>query len=190
MTKRIKHIGSLLGRVFLLSQYNDVSSWSGCKENEHGDTDYDSLDDFITYEEGDISVFPKPNSAYFYVFFAMSSKIEVFKTNTGFIICDGLYFNKSWHYSEPITFELVEETKNLIHLFKAPFIIFDSVLEGLCTLENTKEGAYNVRNNYFNSYITIELEIGDYQINKVQTYIAYDEKKILIKGIEINHCTQ
>jgi hypothetical protein len=52
MTKRIKHIGSLLGRVFLLSQYNDVSS-AGADSSKKQKKRYCSMKsiDFIGYCE-------------------------------------------------------------------------------------------------------------------------------------------
>lgn len=189
MINETKHIGSLLGRVFLISQYSCIKQWGGSKENINGSCDYDSLENFISYTEGDLTLFNRDTkglNSLFYIFFSLSSKVEVFKINNGFVLCDGLYFNESWNYSIPIEFEKIEDTNFKIEVIDTSLIIADAVIQGSDIIEKTMEGAYNIASHNFNSYSVIRLDNGTYTAKRINAHLAVDTQKVILKGIEIS----
>src|SRR5690349_5370289 len=105
-----KHIGSLLGRVFLISSKNAIKEWGGSDEENNDLSDYDLIAENISVEEAGLDSFLKEFDVKYLTFFAMSSKIEIFKAEQGIVLCEGLYFNGSWDYSKQLVIKDIEET--------------------------------------------------------------------------------
>jgi hypothetical protein len=178
MENNIQHIGSLIGRIFLIAQPFATKEWGGSQEKSDGETDYDLLDGFISYEEGDLTLFEKSVDVNYFIFFSMSTKIEVFKKENGFVLCDGLYFNKSWNFSNEIVFKVVEEMKFQMNITDKAVTVFDAAIEGDKVLLNEGKST--------NSSVFIDLSNGVYKIKKVETSIMLDEQEVLLKGIEVS----
>src|SRR4051812_21023139 len=99
MKNKLDYLGALLGRVFVVASPKDINQWNGAIENETGESDYDLLDDHITYEPAGLTSFSKDSNSFFLIFFSMSTKIEIFKTGDGLIILEGLYLNQPLDFS-------------------------------------------------------------------------------------------
>ena len=80
----LKHIGSLTGRLFLITQPEEFARWNGSKEIEYGQSDYELLDNFISCDEGDLTSFSKSPGITSYLFYSISTKIELFVKENGF----------------------------------------------------------------------------------------------------------
>jgi hypothetical protein len=107
----------------------------------------------------------------------MSSKIEIFKSTQGIVICEGLFFNESWDYTKPITIEDIEETSNRITIDEELMVIIDAAVNGgdlsLASDENTNE------------YCAIQLENGDYEVSKILLKIEIDNSFMDRMGIKL-----
>jgi len=181
----MNHVGTLLGRIFLIASPVDLAQWNGCIENVSSKSDYDLLEDHISYEEGDLSNFVKSDNVY-YIFFSMASKIEIFKNENGFILCDGLYFNKSWDYSSPLDFKSIDELDFKIKITDSSIFIFDAAYESRKISQNKTEGSHGIGKNNFNSYAYLRLVNGLYSVKRVETGVVFDNQKTTLKGIEIS----
>lgn len=177
-----KHIGSLLGRVFLITTPQSLSHWKGNSENENGEIDYDLLENHINYNEGNVSMFNKDDFL-FLIFFSMSTKIEIFKTPEGLLWCDILYFNQSWDYSQKLKIHRLDDTGAAIEINDNKIVIYDATLEGE-QIKNNSEGVYSVfdlPNNY--DYSWVDLENGLYKLRKISIEINVDDELISLNGI-------
>lgn len=175
----VKHIGSLLGRVFLLASKHSTENWNGNIPSDNDQTDYESLSNFLSYEEGDLTLMQKSSDYYYHVYFSMSSKVEIFEIESGFIIIDGLYFNMSWDYNKPLSII----TKSKINLeFEVTceiIFIYDAALQGKSVLsdkENKRE---------WQDQLSIKLSNGKYSVLRVEIGIFVEGEDEVLKGIMI-----
>jgi hypothetical protein len=179
-----KHIGSLLGRVFLVSSKKAIKEWGGYDEENNGQSDYDSITDNISFEEAGVDSFLKEFELKYLTFFTMSSKVEIFKVQQGVIVCEGLYFNESWDYSKQLVVKVIEETSHEIAIDDQSIIIVDAAVNGR-DLELKQHGIINVLNNSHNSFCVIDLENAVYRVKKIQVKIEVDKECIERMGIEL-----
>ncbi|WP_026997624.1 hypothetical protein [Flectobacillus major] len=183
--ENIKHIGTLNGRIFLVSGVKAFKQWRGIRENENSETNYDLLDDFISYEEGDLTLFKKSLTEVFSVFFSMSSKIEIFKKDNRLIIFDGLYFNESWDdYIIKNQIEVIGEISFEINFNDEVIVIFDATLDGNKVFSTNKEGVWSSFDEPFNSYATVTLPQESYKAKRIKTIIYHNKQEVIIYGIE------
>jgi hypothetical protein len=87
-----KYLSALYGRVFILLERNHLLSWGGIDENSLGD-DYSLLEDLVECEDAGFSNFSHKNVSVS-ILFSMSTKLEVFVSDLGWYIYDGMY--SSW----------------------------------------------------------------------------------------------
>jgi hypothetical protein len=171
-----QHIGTLLGRLFLITNKKAIKEWGGV-DGEEGQSDYDSIIDNVNAEEAGLASFSKASGLEYLTFICMSSKIEIFKSTQGIVICEGLFFNESWDYTKPITIEDIEETSNRITIDEELMVIIDAAVNGgdlsLASDENTNE------------YCAIQLENGDYEVSKILLKIEIDNSFMDRMGIKL-----
>ena len=72
------HIGTLPGRVFLITTKKAIKEWGGV--DEEGQSDYDSITDHVNAEEAGLDSFSRGPGLEYLTFFGMISKIEIFKS--------------------------------------------------------------------------------------------------------------
>ncbi|MCB9235038.1 MAG: hypothetical protein H6581_25515 [Bacteroidia bacterium] len=123
------HICSLIGRIFLISGHSDARKWKGDKESMSGMTDYDLIEDFINYDDAGVSEYDHVAIGKYWIFFSMSTKVEVFKMESTVIISEGLYFNQEWAYEKEIASQIVEEYPFLIEISDKKLAVFDAALD-------------------------------------------------------------
>lgn len=175
MKTHIKHLNSLVGRTFLIAERSAVQMWNGVNEKSNGEVDYDLLEDYISYDEGDLTSYTNSEGLTYYIYFNMSSKIEVFSIENGFIICDGLYFNESLKNPDELIFEETGSIDFAIRSNEKMLYLFDATEDGRPVLLNPE------------SRISFKLEDGDYQIGKVETGLVMDDEHITLKGIKVEY---
>lgn len=180
MNVKVEHLSSLLGRIFIIALADDLRNWNGNSIAIEDQTDYESLGDFISFEEGDLTSMKKKPDSSFYIYFSFSSKVEVFKTENGFVICDGLFFNKSWDYSEELFFNTLSKIDLDFEVFSETVYVFDATLEGKLVLLGEKgSGEWQDR-------LILNLSSGIYSIYKVESNILIDGQEIPLKGIMLS----
>jgi hypothetical protein len=179
-----KHIGSLLGRVFLVSSRKAIKEWGGTDDENDDQSDYDSIADNISFEEAGLDSFLKEPDLKYLTLFTMSTKIEIFKGQQGVILCEGLYFNGSWDYTKQLVIKDVEETIHEIAIDDQCIIIVDAAVDGK-HLELKPHGIINVLNNDHNSFCEIDLENGVYKVKKIQVKVEVDDGYIETMGVEL-----
>jgi hypothetical protein len=171
------HLTSLLGRVFLLASQSATSKWNGLKEN-NGKNDYDLLDDYISYEEGDLTSFLKSNQFMYYIYFCMSNRLELFEIENGFIICDGLYFNKPLDYSNGLHFGDTEIFNFQLKIEAGGLYVYDAALDGESVIVENQERR--------NDRVLLNLKEGIYSICKVEAKISVEAEEVVLKGIRLS----
>lgn len=176
MIAPIKHICSLVGRVFLISTTNSTKNWQGDYSSTNEITDYELLENYLIFEEGELAEFKKNKDDNYYTYFAMSNKIELFSINNGFILCDGLYFNNSWDYSDKILFSPISKSSKEIIVEGGSLNIFDAALNGNSVLESISSKEIE------NDKISIPLVDGNYEITKVETILNQNNEEVLLRG--------
>jgi len=186
MINDLTYLGSLLGRVFLISKTENLNEWNGNEENLNGESDYDLISNFISYEEGDLSIFNKSINLSLLIYFSMSSKVEIFSKTNSLILCDGLYFNNSLNNLRQIKLKLIEELEFKTRIENNELVIFDAAIEGKRVLENTNEGVFKIINDDFNSGSLINLTNGIYSTKRIEVNIIFDNQEVSLKGIEIS----
>src|ERR1043165_9440541 len=102
MEIQTQHIATLPGRVFLITTKKAIKEWGGV-DDEEGQSDYDSIIEHVEAVEAGLDSFSKDPGLEYLTLFSMSSKIEIFKSAQGLVICEGLLFNETWDFSKPIT---------------------------------------------------------------------------------------
>ncbi len=174
----------MLGRVFLISSKKAIGEWGGSDEENNDLSDYDLIAENISVEEAGLDSFLKEFDLKYLTFFAMSSKIEIFKAQQGIIVCEGLYFNESWDYSKQPVIKDIEETSHEITIDEQYMIIVDAAVNGK-NLELNEHGIINILNNDRNSFCVIDLENGVYKVKKIQVKVEVGNEYIEIKGVKL-----
>jgi hypothetical protein len=182
----IGYLGSLISRFFLITQFQNAMKWGGCSERSEGESDYDSLEKYISYQDGDLTLFSNSRNELFYIFFSMASKVEIFKKNNGFIFCDGLFFNKSIYPFTSFNLDIMEDMGFEMEVKDYSLIIFDAAMDGSLINKDDTEGCHKIGNDWFNSYAIINLVNGFYSIKKVRITIVIDNKDVVFMGIEVS----
>lgn len=185
MEEIIKYMGSLVGRVFLISQQSNIVNWHGTKEKPNGGSDYFDLEDYIIFEENNISQFVKSTGEMYYIYFSMSSKIEIFVKEKGLIILEGLYFNENLGDFFQKSIEYIGNVDFKINFENEYILVFDASLNGDEIIPGN-EGIFNLNNNKFNSYAVLSVPKGIYNVKKVILKLSNKLQDIELKGIEIN----
>lgn len=170
-----QHISTLIGRVFLITTKKAIKEWGGA-DDEEGQSDYDSITDHINAEEAGLDSFSKGPGLEYLTLFSMSSKIEIFKSSKGIVLCEGLFFNESWDYSKPIIVEELEETLKRINIDEERLVVIDAAVNGTNYPENSEP-------------CNIPLENGDYKISKIKVRIEIDNNYLELMGIELSKIT-
>ncbi len=174
MKTHVKHLNSLVGRTFLLAEPSAVQMWNGVNEKSNSEVDYDLLEDYISYDEGDLTSFTNSEGLTYYVYFSMSSKIEIFSIENGFIICDGLYFNESLSNPDELIFEETSTIDFTINIDQQMIYLFDAT-----------EDKQSVILSEENSSLSFSLENGTYSTYKVETNLMIDGENVILKGIQV-----
>ncbi len=177
MNVKVEHLSSLLGRIFIIALADDLKNWNGNSIAIEDQTDYESLGDFISYEEGDLTLMIKKPDSKFYIYFSFSSKVEVFKTENGFVICDGLYFNMSWDYSNQLFFESISKIDLDFEVISETVCVYDATLEGKSVFLDEKGS------EEWQDRLILNLSNGIYSVYKVETNVLIDGQEIPLKGI-------
>lgn len=172
MQIQTKHISTLIGRVFLFTTPKALKDWGGA-DDEEGQSDYDSITEHINAEEAGLHSFSKGPGLEYLTFFSMSSKIEIFKSANGIVIFEGLFFNESWDYSNPIIIEDLEETSKRINIDEELLVIVNAAANGRNYPDNSEHCA-------------IQFENGDYKVTKVQIKIEIDNNNLERMGIVLS----
>ncbi|HMS68265.1 MAG TPA: hypothetical protein PKD18_09000 [Saprospiraceae bacterium] len=179
MENNTYHLCSLVGSTFIVASSHSTKEWSGDLSLANGTSDYESLENWISYEEGDLTQMEKSDNLKYYVYFSNSSKIELFAMERGFVICDGLYFNKSWDYSRQLYFNILSEIEIEFSISGNTLYVFDSVLVG--------ESVINTHSNFakFVDNCSIDLNDGIYKVYRVETLVSVENQKVLLKGVMV-----
>lgn len=165
-----QYVGYLIGRVFLIGEPNHILKWKGYTENEEGVSDYDLLADRVEFDNAGVKLF-RSNGFDFVVFFSMSSKMEIFKYDGGFILCEGLYFNASLNLSNGFDIQKKDTTSISIDLTDGNVIISDATIEGRL-INSTLNGVFSVYQDNLNSYSFLSIEEGRYSVQKGELTIV------------------
>ena len=158
----VNYIGSITGRILLLSNLDICDDWSGYDDGIPN-CDYDLIEGYVNYEQGEFSIHSKKENNEFIIIFSWSSQLDIFNTETGFIIVDGL--NPSNFQQQNLSISLMKETKYHFKLEESKFIIFDASLRG-SELEHKNVGLYSVFCDE-KSYGIINTQNGFYKITKL-----------------------
>ena len=179
METETHYVGTLIGRVFLITTKRAIKAWGGVEdEHEDGQSDYDSIVDHVEAEEAGLDSFSKNADLEYLTFFSMSSKIEIFKSSKGIIICEGLLFNESWDYSKQLIVTDLEETSKRIVVDEKDIVIVDAAINGeSLSFENNKDNS---------EYCAIQLENGVYEVKKIQVTVEIDNNPLERMGIELS----
>lgn len=180
----VKHIGSLIGRLFLTTQPNEFEIWGGSNENEENQSDYDLLDGLISYNDGDLTSFSKSPGIISSLYFSMSTKIELFVKQEGFVICDGLFFNQSWNYSDPVSIVAIEKKNFNIEVIERCLIISDAAFKGNKISAIKENGIYSSSNTN-DSFGFIDLENGIYDVHRIELSVLINAENVKLPGVEI-----
>ena len=179
-----KHIGSLLGRVFLVSSIRAIKEWGGSDEMNNGLSDYDLIAENISFDEAGLDSYLKEFDLKYLTFFVMSSKVEIFKVQQGIILCEGLYYNESWDYSKQLVIKDIEDTLHEISIDDQGIIVIDAAVNGR-NLELKQYGLSNDFNYDRYSFCLIDLENGVYKVKKIKIMIEIGNGYTEIMGVEL-----
>lgn len=179
METQTHYVGTLIGRVFLITNKKAIKEWGGVEdEHENGQSDYDSIIDHVEAEEAGLDSFSKGTDLVYLTFFSMSTKIEIFKSSKGIVLCEGLFFNESWDYTKRIIVEDLEETSKRIDVDEQLIVIIDAAVDGRnLSLESNEDNG---------EYCAVRLENGVYKITKIQVRIEIDNNHLERMGIELS----
>jgi hypothetical protein len=180
MERKIKHLCSLLGRTFIIASPFATKNWGGDAKVNDNETDYESLDNFISYEEGNLTSMKKTPESIFYIYYSMSSKVEVFSIANGFIICDGLYFNESWDYSNELHFKTKTKIDLDFNAVGGAVYVYDAALVGESVLLSSKTS------KEWTDRKLIDISDGLYSINRVETSVLIHGQEVLLQGIMLS----
>jgi hypothetical protein len=177
MEAQTHYVGALIGRVFLITTKKAIEEWGGI-EDEDGQSDYDSIIDHVEAEEAGLDFFSKRTDLVYLTFFSMSSKIEIFKSSKGIVLCEGLFFNESWDYTKQIIVEDLEETSKRIDVDEQLMVIIDAAVDGRnLSLESSENSG---------EYCAVQLENGVYKVIKIQVRIEIGNNYLERMGIELS----
>jgi hypothetical protein len=180
MQIKTKHLCSLLGRTFIIASPFATKNWEGDVKENDNETDYELLDNFISFEEGDLTSMKKSLESIFYIYFSMSSKVEVFSIENGFVICDGLYFNESWDYSNELFFKTTTNIDLYFNVVGQAVYVYDAVLSGESVLLSSTSSKEWTDRTF------IHLVDGIYSVSRVETSVLIDGQEVLLKGILVS----
>ena len=178
MKKNKTHLGSLIGRVFLISSSTSTENWNGQNDDISQPSDYESLENFVSFNEGDLTSYIKSKNSIFYIYFAISNKVELFTIENGIIICDGLFFNKSWDYNKELEFRLTKQINLNFDVKEEKFYLFDAGLSSDFIFNN-------LENEINKSIIPIKLHLGKYKVYQVETTLLIEDQEVIVKGVQI-----
>ncbi|PZR06929.1 MAG: hypothetical protein DI539_24250 [Flavobacterium psychrophilum] len=170
------HVASLLGRVFLISSFHTAKEWRGITEIDEV-SDYDAVRDVLEYEEAGLSLFSKSKENSYLLYYSMSSKVEVFQIKNSIILCEGLYFNKSWDYSLPMNV-VIDETNLFKIEVSGKYIVIVDAAEDLSVLT-----VPSIDNNELHSFCSVPVDDGIYEASKVSVEIAVNNETIILQGV-------
>ena len=177
METQTHYVGTLIGRVFLITTKKAFKEWGGI-EDEDGQSDYDSIIDHVEAEEAGLDFLSKGTDLGYLTFFSMSSKIEIFKSSKGIVMCEGLFFNDSWDYTKQIIVEDVEDTSKRIDVDEQHMVISDAAVDGRnLSLESSEDNG---------EYCAVQLENGVYKVTKIQVRNEIDNNYLERMGIELS----
>lgn len=175
MLSSTRHVKSLIGRIFSLCNEKSIAEWNGYKDTKDIVCDYDMIDDYISYQEGDMTLYEKSESLHYYLYFAMSSKIEIFQTERGMVICDGLYLNESFNYSQQVEFNIINSIPLTLTVDNEFWYLFDAAIEGSSIIEIHK-----------NDFLLIDfLKYGKYTLHQVEATILHNDEEVVLKGVNL-----
>ena len=174
----MKYKGSLIGRIFIVSDPASIDQWSGSIDGSFED-DFEALGPYVVYEDAGVTTFKKFTGATFVVFFTMSTKIEIFETANGLIITEGLYADQAISNPEKITFKIIDVTDYNIQVMGNQLTILNAAAAG-ADVQNDPENVYGF-------YSKVYLENSIYTIKKVDARVMANGEVVLLRGIEISH---
>jgi hypothetical protein len=159
---KIEYKYSLIGRFFVVSSYDNFMNWESIS-----DDNYDLIENNLSFNDGDLTSFVSEKGFEYYLFFSMSSKIEVFIKNDNIYIMNGLFYNDSWDYSK--SFEKIEILQDI-----------DVKVE----MDNTLciFNPYNKEDSYL-----IQVKKGIYSAHKTIFSIQIDNEIIQLYGVTLSY---
>lgn len=181
---RLEHVGSMVGRIFLLSSLDAFKKWNGVSENEFGEIDYDLLGNSINEEEAGLGLYSSKQGVNYYVLFSMSSKIEIFTKGKSVILCDGLYFNESFDYAQNVA---LSKLQSLPYLFEAtePIAIFDATVDA-ASLNIDLTSKRGLMKSDMEDLAILDLARGTYHFQQIDLNIQYNKESLTLRGIEMS----
>ncbi|SHG66060.1 hypothetical protein [Flagellimonas flava] len=181
-----KYLGALNGRIFLISDSNSLRLWGGCHSNTEYGSDYDSLQGSLSFSNDKLDLHPKDENLIYHIYFSPSGRVELFESKTGFVLCEGLYYNESINFSE-LEFQPTKNLDILINNHEGGLYVYDATFQGKEILEENKgsKGVFTVNQNSFNSYCNLKLTKGKYIARSVQSNIEIENEQIVLNGIEL-----
>lgn len=170
MIEKLNHIGSLLGRSFIISNSKNIENWNGIS----GD-DYDNL--FINEIDDEKPTLYFKNELKYLFYFSMSTKIEVFRNDDSVVICNGLLFNSSLEDFKILGIAKVEKL-NIEFEIDNELLILDSTIDGTIG-----------RDKLFSSekFIAIKAptEKSAYLLEKIELKITDSNEEIDLEGFRM-----
>lgn len=185
MEQNLNYIGYLIGRIFLIADKHDLTGWNGNKEIAHEESDYEKIGAFVVYEDAGFSEFKRENGQTYLLFFSMSTKVEIFRTENGVVICEGFYLNKSFEMDDEIRIVYEEFLPQNIRLTGNSFVISDAAIDSDLMSLSLKEGIHKLKNDIVNSYAIITRRNAWYSTRKVTIKVKGNSEEIELKGIAI-----
>ncbi|MFP2996911.1 hypothetical protein ABN763_13425 [Spongiivirga sp. MCCC 1A20706] len=184
--KNYLYIGENIGRIFALFSENHVSNWKGYSEDENQDSDYNDLIEIINFDETDLTHYKNRNSDY-YIFFSMSTKIEIFKNLNSLLILDGFFFNQKLKTENILEINEVKKLDHKIKIERSRTIIMDAACSGKdINISDKKSGVYGMEKTKVNYYAIVELEPGLYDSKVVDVSVKVENGIDVLSGIKID----
>lgn len=175
----MQYIGSLLGRVFIFTPTQNLSYWEGHSDNLQ--SDYDQLGSVISYNDGDMTVFEKLGKQ-FYVFFSMSTNIEIFKKEGNLLVIDGYFLNELVGGTGDLKIERSEKLPFNVVVDGGWLTILDATLYGNELTNQHIEGVYKIGKEEFCSYGNTNLKHEIYNVYRIKIDVS---EEIELFGVEI-----
>lgn len=178
MSETIKHLETLIGRVYIIADSKSSENWNGVSNYFNGPTDYDLIDDHVSLEEGGLTLFKKTEVFQYSLHFSMNDSLDVFLVPDGFLICDGFVFNDSNSNWQLLELKTIDKIDFQITVVDNAIYIFDAAKSGKAVLQPDN----NVKQE-FNDSLMLNISSGIYEINKVEMTIVQDRANEVLYGI-------
>jgi hypothetical protein len=173
-----KYLSALYGRVFILLERNHLLSWGGIDENSLGD-DYSLLEDLVECEDAGFSNFSHKNVSVS-ILFSMSTKLEVFVSDLGWYIYDGMYSDASIRDAKLIKTEVIEQEIHTLNKSDSSFCILDATIAGKTIINDESD-----KNPESEDYLFFDLIKPCYKVNKIESLFLLDDSEFSLFGISI-----